>query len=139
MATQEENGDGTARRSTFGLAGEAVEHVTDLVRGEIDLARAEVQEKINNAVTAIGLIVGGVVLLLVALNVFAAALVAWLVEMGIDDGWAALIIGVVFAAIGAAMAMKGRSDLRLSSIAPTRTAKNVRRDAETIKESTYGR
>ena len=139
MATQEETGGGTARRSTFGLAGEAVEHVTDLVRGEVDLARAEVQEKIGNALTAIGLIVGGAVLLLVALNVLAAALVAWLVEIGIDDGWAALIIGVVFAVIGAAMAMKGRSDLKVSSIAPTRTAESVRRDAETIKESTYGR
>ena len=139
MATQEETDGGTARRTTFGLAGEAVEHVTDLVRGEVDLARAEVQEKIGSAMTAIGLIVGGVVLLLVALNVFAAALVAWVVEMGIDDGWAALIVGAVFAVIGVIMAMKGRSDLRLSSIAPTRTAKSVRRDAETIKESTHGR
>lgn len=139
MATQEENGGGTARRSTFGLAGEAVDHVTELVRGEIDLARAEVQEKITNAVTAIGLIAGGLVLLLVALNVLAAALVAWVAEMGIDDGWAALIVGAVFAVIGVIMAMKGRNDLKLSSIAPSRTAKNVRRDAETIKESTYGR
>jgi hypothetical protein len=33
------------------------------------------------------------------------------------------------------MLQKGTNDLKLSSLAPTRTAKNVRRDAETVKEA----
>jgi len=32
------------------------------------------------------------------------------------------------------MVQKGTSDLKLSSLAPTRTAKNVKRDAATMKE-----
>ncbi len=45
----------------------------------------------------------------------------------------ALIVGVVFAIIAFVMIKKGMSDLELSSLAPTRTAKNVKRDAQAVK------
>ena len=126
--------------STPGLVNEALSHVTGLVRGELDLVRAEVQENLNKAVTAIGMIVGAVVLILVALNVLAAALVAWLAELGLDAGWASLIVGGALAIIGAIMAASGKNKLKLASLAPTRTAKNVQRDAHTVKEATtHGR
>lgn len=129
-----------ARPSTTGLVGDAFEQVTGLVRGEINLARAEVQESANKAAAAVGMLVGAVVLLLVALNVLAAALVAWLTETGMDAGWAALIVGGVLALVGAIMAFKGQSDLKASSLAPSRTMTSVRKDAETVKEATtHGR
>jgi predicted small secreted protein len=45
----------------------------------------------------------------------------------------ALIVGVVFAIIAFVMIKKGMSDLELSSLAPIRTAKNVKRDAQAVK------
>ena len=72
---------------------------------------------------------------LTALNVLASALVAGLVELGIDAGWSALIVGVLFAVIAGLLAKKGLNDLKLKSLAPTRTAKNVRRDGEAVKEA----
>ncbi len=121
-------------KSTGNLLGDALSHVSSLVRSEVDLARAEINENLNSAAVALGLIVGAVVVFLTALNVLSAALVAALTNAGIPGGWSALIVGVVFAAIGYGMLKKGTNDLKLSSLAPTRTAKNVKRDANAVKE-----
>lgn len=117
------------------IVSEALNNISSLIRNEIALARAEVSQNVNRAAVALGLIVGAVVIALVALNVLAAALVAGLTEAGIDAGWSALIVGVAFGVIAFAMAAKGTNDLKLSSLAPTRTAENVKRDAQTLKET----
>jgi hypothetical protein len=125
-------------RSVGTLLTDAMSHIGTLIRREVDLARAEINENVSRAVTAVGLLVGAVVIALTALNVLSAALVAALTELGIDGGWAALIVGVLWAIIALVLAMKGINDLKASSLAPTRTTKNVRRDAETVKESFNG-
>ena len=122
-------------RSAPNLISKVMTHVSNLVRKEFDLARTEVSENVSRAGVAIGLLVGAVVVALVALNVLAAALAAGIANLGIDAGWAALIVGGGLAVVGAIMAAKGVNDLKLSSLAPTRTAKNVKRDAETVKET----
>ena len=122
------------QKSTGGLLNEALTHVSSLVRKEVDLARAEINENLHSAGVAIGLIVGAVVIALTALNVLSAALVAALTEAGIPAGWSALIVGAVLGIIAYVMIAKGTSDLKLSSLAPTRTAKNVKRDAQAVKE-----
>lgn len=121
-------------KSAGGLLSEALSHVSSLVRNEVDLARAEVNENMKSAGAALGLIVGSVVVALVALNVLTAALVAALTEAGIPAGWSALVVGVIFGIIAYVMLNKGTNDLKLSSIAPSRTAKNVKRDANAVKE-----
>lgn len=122
-------------KSTGGLLSEALTHVSALVRNEVDLARAEISENLNRAAVAVGLLVGALVLALTALNVLSAALVAALIRMGIPDGWSALIVGVVLAGVAFAMVAKGVNDLKLTSLAPTRTKKNIQRDAEAVKEA----
>ena len=123
------------KQSPASLLGDALGHVSALVRKEVDLARAEVNENLHKAGVAIGMIVAAGIIALVALNVLAAALVAALAEI-MDGGWAALIVGVIFAVIAAVLLKKGTNDLKLSSLAPSRTAKNIQRDAEAVKEST---
>ncbi len=124
---------GAAGESTPGLLNDVLNHVTGLVRGEINLVRAEVQENMNKAVAAVGMLVAAVVLFLTALNVLAAAIVAGLTEAGIDAGWASLIVGGAFAVLAVVLALKGKNDLKLASLAPTRTTKNVQRDAQAVK------
>ena len=126
----------TGNRSAAGLLSDAIAHMSSLVRKEVDLARAEVSENVTRAGVALGFLAGGLVIALVALNVLAAALVAGLTEWGLDAGWASLIVGLVLAAIALAMALKAKNDLKLTSIAPTRTVKNVQRDAQALKEVT---
>jgi uncharacterized membrane protein YqjE len=126
----------TASKSAGNLLSDAIAHMSSLVRKEVDLARAEMSENATRAAVAVGLLAGALVIALTALNVLAAALVAALAEAGIDAGWAALIVGLVLAAIALALALKARNDLKLSSIAPSRTARNVQRDAQALKEVT---
>ena len=123
-----------SNKSAGSLLTEALSHVSSLMRKEVDLARAEVNENLKHAGVAIGLIVGAVVVALTALNVLSAALVAALTEAGIPAGWSAVIVGVLLAIVAYVMVQKGTNDLKLSSLAPTRTAKNVKRDAATMKE-----
>ena len=122
-------------RESGTLVGDALTHLTNLVRGEMDLLRAEVDHNVKRAGAAVGMIVAGLVIILVALNVLAAALVAALEELGLEAGWSALIVGVVLAVIAAILVRKGTGDLKLTSLAPTRTAKNVQRDSEAVKKA----
>jgi amino acid transporter len=118
-----------------GLVADALAHVSNLVRDEVNLARTEVSENLKSAGTAIGMIAAALVIAITALNVLSAALVAAITNMGLSAGWSALIVGVVFAVIAFALASKGMNDLKISNLAPTRTARNVRRDAEAVKEA----
>lgn len=128
----------SSEQSTGNLVSEALARISSLVRGEFDLARTEINENVASAAAALGMIVGAVVVALTALNVLAAALVAALGEMGIPGEWSALIVGAVFGIIAYVMLQKGMADLKLTSLAPTRAAANVKRDANVVKESLNG-
>ena len=121
-------------KTTGSLLSDALSHVSSLVRSEVDLARAEINDNLKSAGIAIGMIAGAVVVALTALNVLTAALVAALTEAGVPAGWSALIVGIALAIVAYFMVSKGTNDLKLSSLAPTRTAKNVKRDAQAVKE-----
>ena len=129
---------GVETRSASSLLSDLIAHVSGLVRKEVDLARAEVSENLTKAAVAVGLLVGAVVILLVALNVLSAAIVAGIAELGIEEGWAALIVGGVYFVIAFAMVKKGTNDLKATSLAPTRTASSLRRDSKAIKETING-
>lgn len=123
-------------RSTPDLINQAFQHLTNLVKGEINLARAEIHDGIQTAVAGIAMMAGALVMVLVGLNVLAAAIVAGLTEMGIHPGWSAFIVGVLFLVAAGILVMTGKKSLDPQVLAPNRTARNVRRDAETIKEAT---
>ena len=118
--------------STGSLFSDAIKQISTLIRGEVDLARAEIDQNLRRALTAVGLLVGAMVVALVSLNVLAAAVVSGLNEAGLDAGWAAVIVGAVLGAIAFVMISKGTSDLKLSSLAPSRTAENIKRDTRAV-------
>ncbi|GAB5415634.1 MAG: phage holin family protein [Congregibacter sp.] len=121
-------------RSPVDLVGTALDRVNSLLRNEVDLARAEVNDNVEKAGVAISVLVAAVVFALTALNVLIGALIAGLAELGMDEGLAALLVGGALAALAFVLSKKGLDDLRLSSLAPTRTAENVKRDANAVKE-----
>ena len=127
--------DNDTQRSSPNLITTALTQLSTLVRKEVDLARAEVTENVSSAGVAIGFIVAAIVIALTALNVLSAAVVAALAELGIDPGWSALIVGGGLGLLAFALITKGTNDLKLSSLAPTRTAKNIQRDAQAVKEA----
>jgi nucleoside permease NupC len=121
-------------RPTGSLLSDAINQLTRLVRGEVALAKAEVAQNIRSAGLGVGLLVGAVVLIFVALNVLVFALVAALGEL-IGPGWSALIVGVVILGVAAILAMRGLNALKPENLAPSRTVRNVQADAQTIKEN----
>lgn len=135
--TERTSGNGT--RSTASLFSEALAQVSGLFRKEIDLVKAEISENVSRAALAVGLIAGGLVFILVALNILSAALVAGLTELGIQPGWAAMIVGVVYLLIAIILVRKGTTELKAVSLAPMRAADSVRRDAQALKETFNGK
>ncbi|OYU17549.1 MAG: hypothetical protein CFE34_15120 [Rhodobacteraceae bacterium PARR1] len=123
-------------RTTGALIQSAFQHVNGLIRGEIALARTEVEESLRAAAAGVGMLAIALALVLVALNVLAAAIVAGLTEAGLHPGWAALIVGGFFLIAAGVLAMLGKSALDPVNLTPTRTARNLRRDVETLKEAT---
>lgn len=117
------------------LVTDALDQFTALVRGEVALVRAEVDEKLHRVLSGVWLVVAAVIFALVSLNVLSAALVAAVAAMGLATGWAALIVGVVFLVLALAFWMAGAKALKPDALTPDRTARNLRRDATTIKEA----
>lgn len=121
-------------RSAPALVGDLISHVTELFRKEMMLLRAEVNEKGNQVLTAAGMIAAALVIAIVALNVLAAALVAGLSELGLESGWAALIVGAGLALIAWMMVSSGMKNLETANLAPRRTAESLSKDATMAKE-----
>ena len=125
-----DNGQGLGDILT-GLAGD----VQDLVKGEISLARAELDQKLQRMVAALLWLMGGAFVafagLVVLLEGGAAALALRI------PAWAALLaVGVVILVIGAVIARTGIGMLTLKTLTSTRTAANLRQDARIVKEHT---
>jgi VIT1/CCC1 family predicted Fe2+/Mn2+ transporter len=121
-------------RSLTDLFRDLATNTEDLVRKEIDLAKAEASEKLSDAAIAVGSVAAGVVLALAALLVLLQALVLGLTNAGIPAAWSSVIVGVAVAVLGYLLIHKGARDLKAANLAPKRTVRAVEKDAQTIKE-----
>ncbi len=116
------------------LFSELIEHLPRLFRKEVQLAKAEAAEKVQQATGAIVYMAIGGVVLLSALLVLLASIVAWLVVFGIEGQWATLIVAVVVGIIGYALLQKGINDIKASNLTPKRTVEQLRSDVHATKE-----
>ncbi len=121
-------------RSTAGLVADALEHLTNLVRGELALARAEVEEKVRQAVRGVLLLAVAIILALVVLGLGAAAGVLALVQAGFTPLAATLICTAIAAVLALIAGWIGYRSLTPSGLAPDRTVRSLQRDAHTFKE-----
>lgn len=125
------------------LLGGLVSDITGLFRSEIELAKAEASEKIDDAVKAGRSLAIGAVLAIGAIGVFLAALVAGLTALLVHAGMqpdaanflSALVVTVVIGAIAWAMVNRGLADLKANRLNMERTAQSLRADAATVRES----
>jgi uncharacterized membrane protein YqjE len=123
-------------RSLGELLGDLGSQVTTLVRKEIELARTEMTDKASAAGRDAALIGVGTALLYAGFLGLMAAIVLGLIEAGLDPWIAALLVGVVVAAVGGALVAKGRSGLTTTDLTPKRTIETIQDDAEWVKERT---
>lgn len=120
------------------LLVKALRQFTTLMQDEIALARAELSRSLSKAGVGLALIGAAAILALVSLNVLASALVAYLAASGIGLGTAALIVGGALLLAALILAFVGKSRLGADALVPSRTAKNLQTDFDTLKEATNG-
>lgn len=121
-------------QSATGLLSTLASDVSELMRGEMHLARAEISQSVNDAKTGIAsLVVGGVVLLtglIVLLGAIAMALAAF---TALAPWSATLLVGLIVTVIGAIMLKTGTSKLSAENLAPTRTQASLEKDKNLVE------
>ena len=128
--------NGGIERETFGeLLGELANNSAALVRDEIDLAKQEMREKVEVLRSgAVTIAIGGLIAF-VALLTLTAAAVAGLAHV-MDTALAALLVGVVLAAIGGGIAFSGIGRLKRTNFKPKQTIETLEEDKEWLKQLT---
>ncbi|MCK5930945.1 MAG: phage holin family protein [Fulvimarina manganoxydans] len=130
MSVEPHRGEG---RSLPDLVVHALRETSELLRTELRMVRTELSDKVAQIEAGAGSLAAGAICLLVALFVLSQALVVAVGEL-IGDAWAALLVGLVIAAIGVALLLKGRKDLQPDRLMPERTSRQLGKDTELVKE-----
>ncbi len=107
--------------------------LANLVRKESELVRTEVGEKLAQTVRAGRQLGIGAALLLGAVLVLLQALVLALATI-IGPLWASLAVGIGIGAIGLIMVRGAADQMRPADLMPDRTARQIRNDAQLVKE-----
>jgi uncharacterized membrane protein YqjE len=116
------------------LAGLAND-VQQLIRGEIALGRAELDEKLQRVLRSAIWLLGGALLGFAGLVLLLEGVAAILaISIPIPAWAAALIVGAVIILIGVALAWSGMAAVSLKNLAPDRTVSNLQKDVDVMKE-----
>jgi pilus assembly protein TadC len=124
----------TDARSISRLLGDAFDQLSQLVQTEIRLARAELADKAAQAGVGVGLLFGGLLFMIPALVLFLIALALFLTGFGLSPVTAHLLAGLAGAAISGLLMMAGLARLKLSSLTPDTTIRQVQKDIAAAKE-----
>lgn len=141
MPERPSGGPGAASADTpvAELVQRATEQITQLVRDELTMARAEMTAKGKRAGVGVGLFGGGGAL---ALYAGAALTVAAVVALSyiIPAALAAFVVGVILAGIAALLARTGKKQVRRAAPPmPKSTAGSLRADADTVRNAAKSR
>ena len=117
------------------LIGNISNDLSTLFRQEVALAKAEVKAEASKAGKAAGMLgaAGFAGYLTVVLLSFALVFALGNV---MDLGWAALIVAVIWAIVGAVLYANGRKKLKDVDPVPHRTVDTIKEDAEWLKNPT---
>jgi hypothetical protein len=123
------------RMSLRELVGGMAEDARDLVRGEVALARAEMEQKVDRVTAGVISLFGAMMLAYSGLIIVLIAAAQALTRV-VPDWAASLIVGTIVLLIGTILAGMARKALSPSGMVPHRTIRNVEADARVIKEHT---
>jgi hypothetical protein len=120
-------------RSVGDLTKQLSQDVSDLVRKELELGKAELSAKLRSLAVGGGLIAGGAVLLLATLGSLTAAGI--LALSNVLDAWlAALVVGAAIGLVATLLVLVGLKSIRRAAPAvPTETVESVKEDVAWVK------
>ncbi|OKJ19339.1 hypothetical protein AMK21_19370 [Streptomyces sp. CB00316] len=117
------------------LVGEISEDLTQLVREEVELAKAEIKESATRAGKAAGMVAGSGYAGHLVLLMGSLAAIFGLAHV-VDLAWAALIVTGFWAIVGALLFVVGRKRLQTVSAKPERTVQTLKEDAQWARNPT---
>ncbi len=127
--------EGKDDRSIGELITRLSRETVTLVRKEVQLAKAEMSQKASRAGKNVGfLVVGGVVAYTGLLALVAAVIL--LLGLVMPYWLSAAIVGLVIAAIGAFLVVKGLNTLRQEDPTPRETVETLQEDKEWLTDQT---
>ncbi|HET8683622.1 MAG TPA: phage holin family protein [Micromonosporaceae bacterium] len=124
--TTAQSGDSTTQPKLGEVLGDIAGDLSRLFRQEVALAKAEVRQEAKKAGGAAGMLAGAGMAALLTVVLLSFALVYALAEV-MHIGWAALVVGVLWAIAAAALQAAGRRRMRDVEALPQTT--------ETLKEN----
>lgn len=116
------------------LFGDAVEQLGKLVHNEVQLAKAEIAEKITHAGIGAAYIGAAAVLCIPVLVLLLMSLALYLVHLGLSPATAHLAAAGGGALVCGILAMIGLSYFKSDQLKPKVTIQQVERDVATVKE-----
>ena len=121
-------------RSLADLARQLSNQTTELVRHEVELAKAELRVKGKRAGKGAGMFGGAGALGLYALGALTAAIIAGIAEV-LPVWAAALIVAAVYGAVAGILALRGRSQVQKATPpVPEQTVQSVKEDVRYTKQ-----
>jgi hypothetical protein len=130
------NGSDLRERPVGELLRQLSEETTTLVKQELDLAKAEVAQKGQQAGKGIGMFGGAGVMGFLALGAFTAFLIL-LLDGAVPNWAAALIVAAVYGAIAGVLALQGRNKVKEATPpVPEQTVESVKEDVQWAKTRT---
>ena len=120
-------------RAISGLVGDALSQFAKLFQNEVDLAKAELGEKVQHVGLAIGFIAGGAILVMPAIVLALLALSAALVAAGWSQAVSYLLSAILAAVVAAVLFAVGINRLAPRHLAPQETMRQLERDKDAVK------
>ncbi|MET9469030.1 phage holin family protein [Streptomyces sp. NPDC006544] len=117
------------------LIGEISQDVSQLVRDEIELAKAEIKQESAKAGKAVGLL-GGAGYAGHVVVLFASLTLVFALANMMDPAWAGLIVTALWAVGGAVLYTVGRKRLRAVHLKPEQTLETLKEDARWARHPT---
>jgi putative superfamily III holin-X len=119
-------------RSVGELISEVTGDLTTLMRQEIALAKAEIKQEAVTTGKAAGML-GGAGFAGYMMALFLSIALWWGLANGMDEAWAALIVAVLWAVVGAVLAVLGKGKLRAVNPKPERTVQTLKEVPDALK------
>lgn len=121
-------------RSIPELFGDAAEQLGKLVQNEIQLARAEISQKMSQAGMGAAYIAAAGIMIIPVIVMLLFALALWLTQSGFSPIASYLIAAAAGGVVSVGLAFVGMSYLKPENLTPGVTVRQVERDVAAAKE-----
>lgn len=117
------------------LIGEIAEDLSRLFRQEVELAKAEVKHEAKKAGKGTGMMAAAGLAGLMVIILLSFALV-YALDAVMPQGWAAVIVAVLWAIVGAVLFSMGRKQLKQVNPVPQQTTETLKENAQWLRNPT---